>query len=190
MIEVKKKVVCGSHYPPLAFLIKKRVFAFARQNSYLHELKTVLFSHKTFLLSAVMCFFLSLCFFFSSSLDVQCPSRRWMSRGHSCEEQTVWNPKYCVVADCQMLLLNEEEVVRAHSTFSCLSCCSVSSFCFVSAHVNSFFSPCKFNLNCLFFPTITPYTVYFITNHVNITVSDIESLFTDDCDPSLSTKLV
>ncbi|XP_071322978.1 DAB2 interacting protein b isoform X2 [Trachinotus anak] len=44
--------------------------------------------------------------------DVRCPSRHWMSRGHSCEEQTVWNPKYCVVADCQMLLLNEEEVER------------------------------------------------------------------------------
>ncbi|GAA6219286.1 ras/Rap GTPase-activating protein SynGAP-like [Lates japonicus] len=44
--------------------------------------------------------------------DVRCPSRHWMSRGHSCEERTVWNPKYCVVADCQMLLLNEEEVIR------------------------------------------------------------------------------
>ncbi|CAJ1070250.1 disabled homolog 2-interacting protein isoform X7 [Xyrichtys novacula] len=42
--------------------------------------------------------------------DVRCPSRHWMSRGHSYEEQTAWNPKYCVVADCQMLLLNEEEV--------------------------------------------------------------------------------
>ncbi|XP_071322979.1 DAB2 interacting protein b isoform X3 [Trachinotus anak] len=48
----------------------------------------------------------------SSPADVRCPSRHWMSRGHSCEEQTVWNPKYCVVADCQMLLLNEEEVER------------------------------------------------------------------------------
>ncbi|TDH02241.1 hypothetical protein EPR50_G00171010 [Perca flavescens] len=36
-----------------------------------------------------------------------------MSRGHSYEEQTVWNPKYCVVGDCQMLLLNEEEVIRS-----------------------------------------------------------------------------
>nr|XP_046231905.1 DAB2 interacting protein b isoform X3 [Scatophagus argus]XP_046231915.1 DAB2 interacting protein b isoform X3 [Scatophagus argus] len=35
-----------------------------------------------------------------------------MSRGHSCEERTVWNPKYFVAADCQMLLLNEEEVSR------------------------------------------------------------------------------
>ncbi|GLD51657.1 ras/Rap GTPase-activating protein SynGAP-like protein [Lates japonicus] len=48
--------------------------------------------------------------------DVRCPSRHWMSRGHSCEERTVWNPKYCVVADCQMLLLNEEEV--CHYTIS------------------------------------------------------------------------
>ncbi|XP_074472967.1 DAB2 interacting protein b isoform X4 [Sebastes fasciatus] len=44
--------------------------------------------------------------------DVRCPSRHWMSRGHSYDEQTVWNPKYCVVGDCQMLLLNEEEVER------------------------------------------------------------------------------
>ncbi|KAL7376208.1 hypothetical protein ABVT39_003338 [Epinephelus coioides] len=42
--------------------------------------------------------------------DVRCPSRHWLSRGHSYEEQTAWNPKYCVVGDCQMLLLNEEEV--------------------------------------------------------------------------------
>uniref|UniRef100_A0A3B4XVC3 Uncharacterized protein n=1 Tax=Seriola lalandi dorsalis TaxID=1841481 RepID=A0A3B4XVC3_SERLL len=56
---------------------------------------------------------ISLCLcFFSSSLDVRCPSRHWMSRGHSCEERTAWNPKYCVVADCQMLLLNENQVVR------------------------------------------------------------------------------
>uniref|UniRef100_A0A3Q2WMK3 DAB2 interacting protein b n=1 Tax=Haplochromis burtoni TaxID=8153 RepID=A0A3Q2WMK3_HAPBU len=33
-----------------------------------------------------------------------------MARGHSYEERSVWNPKYCVVADCQMLLLNEEEM--------------------------------------------------------------------------------
>uniref|UniRef100_A0A8D3AFR6 DAB2 interacting protein b n=1 Tax=Scophthalmus maximus TaxID=52904 RepID=A0A8D3AFR6_SCOMX len=33
-----------------------------------------------------------------------------MSRGHSCEERTAWNPHYCAVADCQMLLLNEAEV--------------------------------------------------------------------------------
>ncbi|XP_035464387.2 DAB2 interacting protein b isoform X4 [Scophthalmus maximus] len=33
-----------------------------------------------------------------------------MSRGHSCEERTAWNPHYCAVADCQMLLLNEAEM--------------------------------------------------------------------------------
>ncbi|AWP15540.1 putative ras/Rap GTPase-activating protein SynGAP-like [Scophthalmus maximus] len=42
--------------------------------------------------------------------DVRCPSRHRMSRGHSCEERTAWNPQYCAVADCQMLLLNEAEV--------------------------------------------------------------------------------
>ncbi|XP_049909594.1 ras/Rap GTPase-activating protein SynGAP isoform X2 [Epinephelus moara] len=47
--------------------------------------------------------------------DVRCPSRHWLSRGHSYEEQTVWNPKYCVVGDCQMLLLNEEEERRSAS---------------------------------------------------------------------------
>lgn len=49
-----------------------------------------------------------------------------MSRGHSYEEQNVWDPKHCAVAECQMLLLNEEEVVRADSTVFCLSCSSVS----------------------------------------------------------------
>ncbi|XP_029024678.1 DAB2 interacting protein b isoform X3 [Betta splendens] len=44
--------------------------------------------------------------------DAPCPSRRWMTRGHSYEERSAWNPKYCVLADCQMLLLNEEEVER------------------------------------------------------------------------------
>ncbi|XP_069369500.1 DAB2 interacting protein b isoform X3 [Paralichthys olivaceus] len=42
--------------------------------------------------------------------DARCLSRHRMSRGHSCEERTVWNPQYCVVADCQMLLLKDEEV--------------------------------------------------------------------------------
>lgn len=69
-------------------------------------------------------------------LDVRCPSRHWISRGHSYEEQTVWNPKYCVVADCRMLLLNEEEeVVRADSTVLCLSRPSVSPLSFSSVHV-------------------------------------------------------
>uniref|UniRef100_A0A8C6SKB4 Uncharacterized protein n=1 Tax=Neogobius melanostomus TaxID=47308 RepID=A0A8C6SKB4_9GOBI len=39
-------------------------------------------------------------------------TRHRMSRGHSYEEKPMWN-KYCVLPDCQMLLLNEEEVVRA-----------------------------------------------------------------------------
>lgn len=56
-------------------------------------------------------------------LDVRFPSRRWPSRGHSYEEQTAWNPKYCVGADCQLLLLNdeEEEVVRADNNTALLS---------------------------------------------------------------------
>ncbi|XP_030004549.1 disabled homolog 2-interacting protein isoform X2 [Sphaeramia orbicularis] len=47
--------------------------------------------------------------------DVQCSSRHWMSRGHSYEERSAWNPKYCVVGDCQMLLLNEEVERRTAS---------------------------------------------------------------------------
>lgn len=72
-----------------------------------------------------------------SFLDARCPSRHWIPRGHSYEEQTVWNPKYCVVTDCQMLLLNEEEeeVVSADSTVFCLSCPSVSPLSFSSVHV-------------------------------------------------------
>ncbi|XP_054469001.1 ras/Rap GTPase-activating protein SynGAP [Anoplopoma fimbria] len=46
-------------------------------------------------------------------VDVRCPSRHWMSRGHSYEEPTVRNPKYCVVGDCQMLLLSEEVQIRS-----------------------------------------------------------------------------
>ncbi|XP_028274317.1 ras/Rap GTPase-activating protein SynGAP [Parambassis ranga] len=44
--------------------------------------------------------------------DMHCPLRHRMLRGHSYEERTAWNPKYSAVADCQMLLLNEEEVER------------------------------------------------------------------------------
>lgn len=50
----------------------------------------------------------------------------------------MWNPKYCVVADCQMLLLNEEEVVRANSTISFLSRPSVSPLSFSSVRVLHF----------------------------------------------------
>ncbi|CAB1418426.1 unnamed protein product [Pleuronectes platessa] len=39
-------------------------------------------------------------------------SQHRISRGHSCEERTVWNPQYCVVADCHMLLRKDEEVER------------------------------------------------------------------------------
>lgn len=56
------------------------------------------------LFSLVRCFF----------LDLRCPSRHWMTRGHSYEEQAAWNSKYYVLADSQMGLLNdEEEAVRA-----------------------------------------------------------------------------
>lgn len=59
--------------------------------------------------------------------DMWCPPKPRLSRGHSNEERTVWNLKQSV-ADCQMLLLDEEEVVRTDSAVFCLSCPSVSLF--------------------------------------------------------------
>uniref|UniRef100_A0A672HH40 DAB2 interacting protein b n=1 Tax=Salarias fasciatus TaxID=181472 RepID=A0A672HH40_SALFA len=47
-----------------------------------------------------------------SHCEARCTLRHRMARGHSYEERTAWNPKYCVVADSQLLLLNEEEVER------------------------------------------------------------------------------
>ncbi|XP_024917821.1 ras/Rap GTPase-activating protein SynGAP [Cynoglossus semilaevis] len=44
--------------------------------------------------------------------DVRCTTRHMISRGHSYDERTAWNPKHCLVADCQMLYLKEEEVTR------------------------------------------------------------------------------
>lgn len=59
--------------------------------------------------------------------DMWCPPKHRISRGHSNEEKTVWNLKHSV-ADCQMLLLDEEEVVRTESAVFCLLCPSVSLF--------------------------------------------------------------
>lgn len=42
-----------------------------------------------------------------------------MSRGHSYEEQVAWNPKYFVLADSQMRLLNEEEEAVRADVFVC-----------------------------------------------------------------------
>lgn len=115
---------------------------------------------------------LSLCDFVPSSpsLDVRCPSRHWMSRGHSYDEQTAWNQKYCVVADCQMLLLNEEEVVRADSTIFCLSSPSVSPLCHLFIFL-LLFVPCHFHLSCFCFFSSLPSTffstlLYIFTPHL------------------------
>uniref|UniRef100_A0A3P8WC13 Uncharacterized protein n=1 Tax=Cynoglossus semilaevis TaxID=244447 RepID=A0A3P8WC13_CYNSE len=51
--------------------------------------------------------------------DVRCTTRHMISRGHSYDERTAWNPKHCLVADCQMLYLKEEEVVREFSHSRC-----------------------------------------------------------------------
>ncbi|XP_043952114.1 uncharacterized protein si:dkeyp-72a4.1 [Gambusia affinis] len=63
-----------------------------------------------------------------SPSDLRRPPQQRMSRGHSYEERTSWNPKRSAVADRQMLLLDELEAVRADSTASHLLCPSVSSF--------------------------------------------------------------
>ncbi|XP_051518932.1 LOW QUALITY PROTEIN: uncharacterized protein si:dkeyp-72a4.1 [Myxocyprinus asiaticus] len=42
--------------------------------------------------------------------DMRCPPGHWMSYGHPCAEHAVWNPKFCVVTDYQMLLLDKEEI--------------------------------------------------------------------------------
>ncbi|XP_073716663.1 ras/Rap GTPase-activating protein SynGAP isoform X1 [Misgurnus anguillicaudatus] len=42
--------------------------------------------------------------------DMSGPPGHWMSCGHPCAEYTVWNPKFCVVTDYQMLLLDKEEI--------------------------------------------------------------------------------
>uniref|UniRef100_A0AAR2LU35 DAB2 interacting protein b n=1 Tax=Pygocentrus nattereri TaxID=42514 RepID=A0AAR2LU35_PYGNA len=42
--------------------------------------------------------------------DMRGPAEGWMFCGHPCVEHTVWNPKFCVVTDGQMLLLDKEEV--------------------------------------------------------------------------------
>ncbi|NP_001121846.1 uncharacterized protein LOC100148058 [Danio rerio] len=42
--------------------------------------------------------------------DMRSPPGHWMSCGHSCAEHAVWNPKFCVVTDYQMLLLDKEEI--------------------------------------------------------------------------------
>uniref|UniRef100_UPI001EAEB671 ras/Rap GTPase-activating protein SynGAP n=1 Tax=Oncorhynchus gorbuscha TaxID=8017 RepID=UPI001EAEB671 len=42
--------------------------------------------------------------------DMWGPPAHWMSSGHPYDERTVWNPKFCVVTDSQMLLLDKEEI--------------------------------------------------------------------------------
>ncbi|XP_016144666.1 disabled homolog 2-interacting protein-like [Sinocyclocheilus grahami] len=42
--------------------------------------------------------------------DMRGPAGHWMSCGHPCAERAEWNPKFCVVTDYQMLLLDKEEI--------------------------------------------------------------------------------
>uniref|UniRef100_A0A674A182 DAB2 interacting protein b n=3 Tax=Salmo trutta TaxID=8032 RepID=A0A674A182_SALTR len=44
--------------------------------------------------------------------DIWGPPAHWMSSGHPYDERTVWNPKFCVVTDSQMLLLDKEEQIH------------------------------------------------------------------------------
>ncbi|KAK9975091.1 hypothetical protein ABG768_023150 [Culter alburnus] len=53
------------------------------------------------------------------------PPGHWMSYGHPCTEHAVWNPKFCVVTDYQMLLLDKEEIhpllLQGNRTDTCKS---------------------------------------------------------------------
>ncbi|KAJ8286881.1 hypothetical protein GJAV_G00044420 [Gymnothorax javanicus] len=42
--------------------------------------------------------------------DMDGHSSHWISSGHPSAERTVWNPKFCVVTDSQLVLLDKEEV--------------------------------------------------------------------------------
>ncbi|XP_051979796.1 uncharacterized protein si:dkeyp-72a4.1 [Xyrauchen texanus] len=42
--------------------------------------------------------------------DMRGPPGHCMSCGHTCAGHAVWNPKFCVVTDYQMLLLDKEEI--------------------------------------------------------------------------------
>ncbi|XP_058861228.1 disabled homolog 2-interacting protein-like isoform X2 [Acipenser ruthenus] len=42
--------------------------------------------------------------------DMTGPPTHWMSCGHPFSEPTVWNPKFCIVTDGQLLLLDKEEI--------------------------------------------------------------------------------
>lgn len=75
-----------------------------------------------------------------SSSDVRCTTRHMISRGHSYDERTAWNPKHCLVADCQMLYLKEEEVVREFSHSRCVTILYVFLSFFLSTSVHLFTS--------------------------------------------------
>lgn len=66
------------------------------------------------------CFFvviIIILFFWSSFFlsDMRGPPGNWMSYGHPYAEHAVWNPKFCVVTDYQMLLLDREEVLHTQT---------------------------------------------------------------------------
>ncbi|XP_041094392.1 ras/Rap GTPase-activating protein SynGAP [Polyodon spathula] len=42
--------------------------------------------------------------------DMTGPPTHWMSCGHPFTEPAVWNPKFCIVTDGQLLLLDNEEI--------------------------------------------------------------------------------
>ncbi|XP_076141100.1 ras/Rap GTPase-activating protein SynGAP [Alosa pseudoharengus] len=42
--------------------------------------------------------------------DMAGPPGHWISCDHPCADRAVWNPRYCVLTDSQMLLLDKEEV--------------------------------------------------------------------------------
>uniref|UniRef100_A0A671LYS3 Disabled homolog 2-interacting protein-like n=1 Tax=Sinocyclocheilus anshuiensis TaxID=1608454 RepID=A0A671LYS3_9TELE len=49
---------------------------------------------------------------YNSKVHMRGPAGHWISCGHPCAERAEWNPKFCVVTDYQMLLLDKEEEKR------------------------------------------------------------------------------
>ena len=51
-----------------------------------------------------------------AAVDVRAHPGQWMTYGHPYDQRKeVWNPKFCMITDGQILLLDKEEVRTVHS---------------------------------------------------------------------------
>ncbi|TRY59557.1 hypothetical protein DNTS_012247, partial [Danionella cerebrum] len=50
--------------------------------------------------------------------DMRDPSGHWMPYGTPCADHAVWNSKFCMLTDYQMLLMDKEEEMRPYSNRS------------------------------------------------------------------------